>query len=196
MFSRPLGRPRVNTAATTIIAAGIAVLGTLLSPILVQYATARAKAQEYELAQRQRQEDREQETQTTKYNELRRAYTDLNTEMRAFLRALSNYIHLIRSRQCSEEARSVLNEVRDGYLQSYADAQMIVSDKVFVAAADANSGLARLYGMALRLDGFTVPPLSEEATSDGDEKETIDTAFTCIGRGPTATLEIAQYDAI
>jgi hypothetical protein len=167
----------MNTAVTTIIAAGIAVLGTLLSPILVQYATARAKAQEYELARRQRQEEREAEAQNNKYLELRRAYSELNTEMRGFLRALTNYMHLIRSHQCSQEARDDLNQVREKYLNCYADAQMMVSDNVFVAAADANNGLSRLYGMALRLDGFTVPSLPSAGVSDEDEEESIETAF-------------------
>jgi hypothetical protein len=171
----------MNTAVTTVIAAGIAVLGTLLSPILVQYATARAKAQEYELARQQRQEEREAEAQINKYVELRKVYTELNTEMRGFLRALSNYLHLVRSQQCSQEARDALNQVRDKYLDSYADAQMMVSDRVFAAAADANNGLARLYGMALRLDGLTVPALSSATVSDGNEEESIETAFTYLG---------------
>lgn len=147
----------MNTAVTTIIAAGIAVLGTLLSPVLVQYTTARAKAQEYELARQQRQEEREAEAQVNKYVELRRAYTELNTEMRSFVRALSNYMHLVSSNQCSPEARNALNQVREKYLDCFADAQMMVSDEVSAAAADANTGLGRLYGMTLRLDGFTVP---------------------------------------
>jgi hypothetical protein len=167
----------MSTAVTTLIVAGIAVLGTLLSPVLVQYTTAKAKVQEYELARQQRQEEREAETQLGKYMGLRAAYTELNTEMRGFLRALSNYMHLISRNQCSEAARDALNEAREKYLQCYSDAQMKVSDKVLVAAREANNGLARLYGMVLRLDGLAVPVLSSEETSDSEEEESIEKAF-------------------
>jgi hypothetical protein len=174
----------MNTAATAIIAAGIAVLGTLLSPIAVQYASARTKAQEYELARRQRQEEREAERRSQDFNELRSTYTQLNTEMRGFHRALNSYLHLIRSNHCNEVARDSLNSVRHNYLQCYADAQMIVPDKVLSAALYANGGLAQLYGMALRLDGFTVPDLSSSAMADDSkeeegEEETMESAFAC-----------------
>jgi hypothetical protein len=90
--------------------------------------------------------------------------------MRGSLRALSNYLHLMRSRQCSQAALDDLNKVPEEYLDCYAEAQMIISDEVFAAAADANSGLGRICGMALRLDGFTVPVLSSEPVSDANEK--------------------------
>jgi hypothetical protein len=106
-------RLSVNIAITTIIAAGIAVLGTLLSPVLVQRASARTKEQEYELARRQRQEEREAEKRSQDFIELRTAYTKLNTEMRGFHRALNNYFapHTLRSVQqrgegCSERYTS------------------------------------------------------------------------------------------
>ena len=84
----------MNTATTAIIAAGIAVLGTLLSPIAVQYASTRTKMQEYELARRQRQRRRDAEKRSQDFNELRSTYTQLNTEMRGFHRALNTYLHL------------------------------------------------------------------------------------------------------
>jgi hypothetical protein len=172
----------MNTATTAIIAAGIAVLGTLLSPIAVQYASARTKAQEYELARRQRQEERDAERRSQDFNELRSTYTQLNTEMRGFHRALNTYLHLIRSDNCNEAARDALNSVRHNHLQCYADTQMIVPDKVLSAASYANLGLGQLYGLALRLDGFTVPDLSSGAMADDSEEEeggeeTIESAF-------------------
>jgi hypothetical protein len=74
-------RLSVSATITTLIAAGIAVLGTLLSPVLVQRTTAKAKAQEYELARQQRQEERTAEAQRDKFLDLRAAYTELNAEM-------------------------------------------------------------------------------------------------------------------
>ena len=175
----------MNNATAVIIAAGIAVLGTLLSPIAVQYASARAKKQEDESARRQRQEERDAERRLQDFNELRSTYTQLNTEMRGFHSALNNYLHLIRSDNCNEVARDALNSVRHNHLQFYAVTQMIVPDKVLSAASYANLGLGQLYGLALRLDGFTVPDLSSSAMADDSEgeggggEETIESAFAC-----------------
>lgn len=180
----------MNIAVTTIIAAGIAVLGTLLSPILVQYASARTKAQEYELMRRQRQEEREGKRQLRDFIELRSTYTELNTEMRGFQRALSNYLHLIRSGHCSKDARDALDNVRDKYLQRYADAQMIISDKVLGTAMYAHGGLTRLYGMALRLDGFTVPDFSSGTMADENQEETIEAAFAYLEEVRSRVLKL------
>jgi len=168
----------MNTAFTTIIAAGVAVLGTLLSPILAQYSASRNKAQEYELARRQRQEERDAERKLQEFIEVRSMYTSLNTEMRAFHRTLRTYLFLIRSGHCDKDARQDLNDRRHVYLQCYADAQMIVSDNVFKAAIVANDGLSRLYGIALRLDGFTEPRLASDAATVDKEKETIESALS------------------
>jgi hypothetical protein len=167
----------MSGADTTIIAAAIAVLGTLLSPILVQYMNARAKGQEHDLAQKQRAEERQAEAELRAYEELRTEYTNLNAQVRNFVRALSDYLHLIRAHKASEEARDLLDNARREYLQCYSDAQMRVSDSVLEAAMDANRGFSRLYGMTLRLDGFTVPARSPEVLSDADTEETIDLAF-------------------
>jgi hypothetical protein len=137
----------------------------------------RTKGQEYDLARRQRAEERQAEAELRKYEELRSEYTEVNAQVRNFMRALSDYLHLIRAHKSSEEARELLDDARREYLQCYSDAQMKVSDSVLAAAIDTNGGLSRLYGMALRLDGFTVPARSVEALVDADTKETIDLAF-------------------
>lgn len=85
----------MNTGTTTAIAAALAVLGTLFSPILAQRVSARIKLQEFDLAQRQRAEDREVEQDRLAYVERRAAYTQLNAQMRAMHRTLLNYMHLI-----------------------------------------------------------------------------------------------------
>jgi hypothetical protein len=165
----------MNAAITTVIAAGVAVIGTLLAPILAQRASAHTKAQEYEFEQRRRQEDRETERRLLEFTELRSTYTELNTEMRDFLRALNNYLHLIRAGHCSDEDRATLEEVRYKYHQHYSDAQMIVSDNVLHAAGRVNGELMQLYGIARRLDNFPSADLSPDAAEAG--QETIESAF-------------------
>jgi hypothetical protein len=161
----------MNAGITTVVAAAVAVLGTLISPVLTQRVSARTKLQEYELAQRQRQEEREIERQRLDFVERRSSYTTLNTEMRKFRRELINYLHLIRRGRSSEEALAALDGVRHSYLQCYADAQMIVPDRVLKAAGQANAALAEAYGMVRRLDGSVSaevaagPPVDEAAVN-------------------------------
>lgn len=136
----------MSIAVTTVIAAGIAVLGTLLSPVLAQRASARTKAQEYEHEQNRLQEEREIERRDRHLAELRATYTELNTWMRRFQRTLNNYLHLIRAGLCSDESLMALDEVRHEYHQRYSDAQMTVSDSVLRAAGSANGALRNYTG--------------------------------------------------
>jgi hypothetical protein len=160
----------------TLIAAAIAVVGTLSSPILVQYMNSRSKAQEYELQRQQRSEERQAEMDERKHEELRVEYTNLNAKVRNFVKALSDYLHLIRSRKITPDARVPLEDSRKEFLECYAQAQMRLPDSVLVAAMEANRHLSRLYGIALRLDGFTTSTQSMEvAISSGHD--TIESAF-------------------
>jgi hypothetical protein len=160
---------------TTIIAAGLAVLGTLLSPIFAQRVTARAKLQEFELGHRQRQEYRGASEQRLAFVERRTAYTELNNQLRAFHRALLNYMHLIEDGTQTGTDLEQLDDARRSYLNRYFDSQMLVSDDVLKAAGIANDGLGRAYGMARRLGS----PGSPAAISLGYDEpaETVDSTF-------------------
>jgi hypothetical protein len=84
------------------------VIGTLSSPILVQYMNSRSKAQEYELQREQRSEERQAEMDERKHEALRVEYTNLNAKVRDLVKALSDYLHLIGSRKITPEARAPL----------------------------------------------------------------------------------------
>ncbi len=167
----------MNAGITTVVAAAVAVLGTLISPNLAQRVSARTKLQEYELAQQQRQEEREIERQRLDFVERRATYTKLNTEMRKFRRELINYLHLIREGRTTDEALAALDDVRHSYLESYNDAQMIIPDRVLKAAGAANSGLADAYGMVRRLDRSR----SSNAASEAPIEE-VDSAIAYLER--------------
>jgi hypothetical protein len=140
----------MSAGVTTVIAAALAVFGTLLSPVLAQRITARAKQQEFELAQRQNQDERVAEDQRLAFVERRAAYTDLNAQMRAMHRALLNHMHLIRAGSQTEADIAELDEARHKYLERYFDVQMLISDDVLRSAGYANDVLGRAYGMARR----------------------------------------------
>jgi hypothetical protein len=165
----------MDSGVTAVVAAGIAVLGTLLSSVLTQLISARNKRQEGEQARQDRQEEQEIGEKRRDFVERRTAYTQLNTEMRKFRRELSNYLHLIRAGRATDEALAVLQNVRHSYSEHYADAQMIVSDNVFGAGRRVNRGLLDVYGMARRLDGSGLASVTEEARAD--RGETVDSAL-------------------
>src|ERR1700721_661957 len=165
----------MTAGVTTVIAAALAVFGTLLSPVLVQRITARAKLQEFELAQRQRQEGRVADQERLGFVERRTAYTDLNAQMRAMHRALLNHMHLIRARSQTETEIGKLDETRHKYLERYFDVQMLISEDVLRAAGHANNGLGRAYGMARRLGATGADAVTLEP---GEDEETVDSTFS------------------
>jgi hypothetical protein len=159
----------------TVVAAGVAVLGTLLSSVLTQLISARNNRQEGEQARQDRQEEREIEEKRRDFVERRTTYTQLNTESRRFRRELNNYLQLMRTGRATDEALAVLEDVHRSWGEHYADAQMIISDNVFRAARDVNRGLLEAYGLARRLDGSGLASVTEEAWADSTE--TVDSAL-------------------
>ena len=67
---------------------------------------------------------------------------------------------------------------------------MIISDKVLGAAMYAHGGLTKLYGMALRLDGFTVPDFSSGTMADENQEETIESAFAYLEEVRSLVLKL------
>lgn len=124
------GNVVMDAGITTVLAATIAVLGTLLSSVLTQRINARSKLKENELAQLERQKEYEREQNSLTTLARRAAYTMLNTEMRKFRRELNNYLLLIRAGAVTDDALRVLEYAHRTYSENYADAQMIVPDEV------------------------------------------------------------------
>lgn len=169
----------MGSGITTVVAAALAVLGTLLgtlmSPVLTQRNNARSKQQEFDLQQRQRQEEREWNRQQQDFADLRDTYTELNREMRKFWRALNTYVELIRQGNGTNEALAVLEDARHSYGENYSNAQMTVSDEVLAAAQRINRGLLDVYGTLRRLDGSQAAAMTAESPSRA--RETVDSAF-------------------
>lgn len=168
----------MDSGITTVLAAAIAVLGTLSSSILTQRISAHSKLKENELTQLEREKEYQREKKQRDFIERRVAYAMLNTEMRKFRRELNNYLNLIRAGTATDDALAVLDNTRRSYAENYADAQMIVPDEVFVAARQANRGLLDVYGMSRRLDG-SMPAMIKEESLAHDEV-TVDSAFASL----------------
>ncbi len=169
----------MDPGITTIVAASVAVIGTLLSPILTHRITARTRLQEHQFGQEARRQERDSETARLEFLERRNVYTRLNAEMRKYHAAMRKCLYEIQDRpnvrpRLSKATEQELNEIRQNYMDQYAAAQMIVSEKVLRLSGHANGGLAPGHGMVLRLAEIS----SGQSESHYDDlPETVDTAF-------------------
>jgi hypothetical protein len=78
----------LSANVTTLLAAALAVLGTLASAVLTQRHANRARSREIEALRRQRQEDREEERNRASFLDRRESYTALHTAAWNFRRTL------------------------------------------------------------------------------------------------------------
>lgn len=134
----------LSASVTTLLAAIAAVVGTLTSPVLTQRYANRARLQEIEAASQQRLEDREEERRRTSLLDRRQNYTALHTSAWEFRRALKNCIF-------DEDDSDELERVRQGFVTSYRNSQMISSDPVLRVAVPVYDELTDAYGRVKEL---------------------------------------------
>lgn len=131
----------MTAAMTAMITAVVGVLGTLLAPVLGQRLTARQRAAETRLAERER-----------RLAERRTAYTAMNRASRQFHTLLKDALHRLRDGVYTEQDRDQLEEARRDYRDRYAEAQMIVPERILDASRAVNEVLAAADAAAKRLD--------------------------------------------
>jgi hypothetical protein len=158
----------LSANVTTLLAAVVAVLGTITSPVLTQRYTNRARLQEIEAARRQRLEDRDEAQRTTSLLERRASYTTLHTASWDFRRALKNCLF-------DAHALEELEIARQAFLSSYRNSQMIAADAVLKAAAPVYNALTRTYGRVKRLTAETFDSHGDRLK--GDEHAVIQAAL-------------------
>ncbi|MEV6163228.1 hypothetical protein AB0L71_15095 [Streptomyces sp. NPDC052052] len=129
------------TAIAAMITAVVGVLGTLLAPVLAQRLTGRQRAEETRLAAGQR-----------KLEERRAQYTAMNRASRQFHTLLKDALHRIRDGVYTEQERTQLEEARLDHRDRYAEAQMIVPERILQASRDLNRVLAAGDAAVKRLD--------------------------------------------
>ena len=131
----------MTAAITAMITAVVGVLGTLFAPIIAQRLTARQRVEEAELADTRR-----------KFEERRAQYTAMNRASRQFHTLLKDALHRIRDRVYTEQERAQLEEARLDHRDRYAEAQMIVPERILQASRDLNRVLANGDAAIKRLD--------------------------------------------
>ncbi|GGT09924.1 hypothetical protein P6B95_29000 [Streptomyces atratus] len=131
----------MTAAITAMITAVVGVLGTLFSPFLAQRLTVRQRAEEARLVGEQR-----------KFEERRAQYTAMNRASRQFHTLLKDALHRIRDDVYTEQERAQLEEARLDHRDRYAEAQMIVPERILQASRDLNRVLAAGDAAIKRLD--------------------------------------------
>ncbi|MFI7052265.1 hypothetical protein ACIBLB_09420 [Streptosporangium canum] len=151
---------------TPILAATIAVVGTLAGTFLTQQSSLRGKRMDFEQAKVQRSEDRKNTEQKEWLEQRRACYVALNIAIRQHRTAINDLLHGIRDGEVSEEVRADLAQTRRAYVERHAEAQMTAPREVLKTAGLVRGHLSSWYGMARRLD--------QEIPGEG---ETLDAAF-------------------
>lgn len=131
----------MSTVIAAMITAVVGILGTLFAPLLQQRMTARKRV-----------EDALTEDRRRRFEERRAAYTAMNRASRQFHTLLKDALHRIRDDVYTDEDRVRLEEARRDYRDRYAEAQMIVPERVLEASRELNTVLAGIDALAKRID--------------------------------------------
>ncbi|MGV4982493.1 hypothetical protein ACWC0C_30490 [Streptomyces sp. NPDC001709] len=131
----------MTASLTAMITAVVGVLGTLLAPLLGQRYSGRQRAREAEEAERRRV-----------FEERRTAYTHMNRASRQFHTLLKDALHRLRDGVYTEQDRDQVEEARREYRDQYAEAQMVVPERILEASRAVNRVLAGTDAVVKRLD--------------------------------------------
>ncbi|MGW0768353.1 hypothetical protein [Streptomyces sp. NPDC002676] len=131
----------MTAALSAMITAVVGVLGTLLAPVLSQRHAVRREDREAERAEHRRL-----------FEERRTAYTAMNRASRQFHTLLKDALHRLRDGVYTDHDREQLEEARREYRDRYAEAQMVVPERILDASRDLNRVLARIDAVVKRLD--------------------------------------------
>ncbi|MFJ6466560.1 hypothetical protein ACIQM0_37075 [Streptomyces sp. NPDC091387] len=133
---------------TAPLVAVVGVVGTLMSALLTQRAADRSQ---------QREQEREDGARNRRIEarELWACYVALNISGRHYLAALTDQLYALGHDAELPNVRQRLTDVRDDHREAYAEAQLILPDRVLDHAEAVSHGLGAVYGMVRRLDDGT-----------------------------------------
>ncbi|WP_327270180.1 MULTISPECIES: hypothetical protein [unclassified Streptomyces] len=133
---------------TAPLVAVVGVVGTLMSALLTQRAADRS---------RQREQERTEGAWDRRIEARERwaCYVALNISGRHYLAALTDQLHALGHDVELPNVRQRLTDARDDHREAYAEAQLILPDRVLDHAEAVSHGLGMVYGMVRRLDDGT-----------------------------------------
>ncbi|MBO8194212.1 hypothetical protein ITI46_21480 [Streptomyces oryzae] len=159
----------MSAVIAAMITAVVGVLGTLFAPVLTQ-----------RVAARQREEERAEADRLRRIEERRAAYTSMNRTSRQFSTLLKDALHRLRDGVYTDHERTALEEARLDYRDRYAEAQMIVPERILDAARAVNRVLAEADGAVKRLD--------RDRAHDAETPESVRRTLTTEGDRQLATM--------
>ncbi|MCM2421840.1 hypothetical protein [Streptomyces sp. RKAG293] len=146
-----------------LVVAVVGALGALLTALLAHRAAARSKQAELELAEAQRRAELERGSARESL-EVRRAWNALlNQSVRRYHDALSGCLTARGGAAEAAARRQELDDARRSHRDTYAAAQMVISDAVLVPAAELIGRLNRVYSLLTPADGE--PPSGEQRSA-------------------------------
>ncbi|MFD0417198.1 hypothetical protein [Streptomyces sp. NPDC127108] len=125
----------------TMLTAVVGIVGTLLGAVLPQRLQSKERVAEAERAERR-----------LNFEERRGAYTAMNRASERFHTLLKDALHRIRDGVYTDQNREQLEEARRDYRDRYAEAQMIVPERILDASRELNKVLAGIDAAAKRID--------------------------------------------
>ncbi|GGW36316.1 hypothetical protein AB0E64_07020 [Streptomyces caelestis] len=131
----------MTAAVTAMITAVVGVLGTLFAPVLSQRLTVRQREEETRAGEERR-----------RFEERRDTYTAMNRASRQFHTLLKDALHRLRDEVYGDAERDQLEETRRDYRDRYAQAQMIVPERILEASRSVNEVLAGIDAAVKRFD--------------------------------------------
>lgn len=153
-----------------MVTAVAGVLGTLFAPLVTHRVTARQRAEEAGAQDARR-----------RYEERRAAYTMLNRASRQFHTLLKDALHRLRDEVYTDHERAQVEEARLDYRDRYAEAQMVVPDRVLAASREVNAVLAGVDAVVKRIDRG-IPRDGETAERALADLKAVEPRLTAMGR--------------
>ncbi|WP_405011678.1 hypothetical protein [Kitasatospora sp. NBC_01539] len=142
----------MDAATSALAVAGIGIIGTLTSGVLIQMGSRKTRMRELEHADRQKDADRSHASKVSDFEARRSSYISLNSAARHYQTELANYLHAQRGGVSVHEAREAVEEARQIHRARYAEAQMMFQDEILRHASAVNRHLGDTYGILRRIE--------------------------------------------
>ncbi|MFF7332724.1 hypothetical protein [Streptomyces sp. NPDC008150] len=156
----------MSDAVFGLVAAGVGVLGTLISPVFAQRTNARTQQAEFERQQQAVRAQWERERHEQGLLVRRACYSETNAAFRRYRTQQMDYLWHVHRNEVNDIARDALEDARHAHHAAFAQAQMVASPAVLAQLDDVAKALSEGYRRTKHL---------EEGTPDtGDSFEVIE----------------------
>lgn len=137
---------------SAILIATVGVFGTLAASIISQRLSSRARREEFEMQKSERLEGRQHEQLTGELAKKRSSYIAFMASARRYRTEITNYLYIVQQGTADRTFQANLEDARQAYINSFAEAQLSASPQVLVMLEPFNIGLGKAYRAAKRLE--------------------------------------------